>query len=188
MKVYVDLFLTFVRIGCITFGGGYAMIPILEQELIKKKGWITMDEVMDYYTIGQVTPGVIAVNVSTFIGFKQKGPLGGLLTTLGFVLPGVFFITIIALGIQNFLDYPVVQHAFTGIRVAVGALIVDTVFKLLKGIFKDIKGIVLFILAFTLSAVWSANPVLLITAAGIAGFVLYRPPKAGLPKKEGDPA
>jgi chromate transporter len=182
----MDLFLTFIRIGCITFGGGYAMVPVLDRELIKKKGWITMDEIMDYYTIAQVTPGVIGVNVSTFIGFKQKGPLGGVLTTLGFVLPGVCCIVMVALGLQNFAEHPVVQHAFTGIRVAVGALIMDTVFKLLKGVFKDLKAVVIFILAFALSAVWSANPVLLVTAAGIAGFFLYRPKKTGLPKQEGD--
>jgi chromate transporter len=186
VNAYRDLFLTFVKIGCITFGGGYAMIPVLERELIKKKGWATMDEVMDYYTLAQVTPGVIAVNVSTFIGFKLKGPLGGILATLGFVLPGISFITGIAFCLQNFADYPVVQHAFTGIRVAVGALIIDTVFKLLKGIFKDSKAIVIFILAFALSAVWSANPVLLVMAAGIAGVALYRPQKPGLPHKTGD--
>lgn len=181
MKGYADLFVTFIRIGCITFGGGYAMVPVLDRELIKKKGWVTMEEIMDYYTIAQVTPGVIGVNVSTFIGFKQKGPLGGVLSTLGFVLPGVCAILIIALGLRNFAEDPVVQHAFTGIRVAVGALIMDTVFKLLKGALKDRKAVIIFILAFALSAVWSANPVLLVTAAGIAGFFLYLPQKADSP-------
>jgi chromate transporter len=185
MKTYLELFFTFVKMGCITFGGGYAMVPILEREIINKKGWITMDEVMDYYTIAQITPGIIAVNVSTFIGYKQKGPLGGFLATVGFVLPGVCAISLIALCLQNFAAYPAVRHAFAGIRVAVGALILDTVAKLIKGVFKDKKAVVIFALAFALSAVWSANPVLLIVAAGIAGFFLYKPRKITSPKNEG---
>jgi chromate transporter len=187
VKAYIELCLTFVKIGCSTFGGGYAMIPVLERELIQKKGWTTMEEVMDYYTIAQVTPGIIAVNTSTFIGFKRKGILGGTLATLAFVFPGVAFITAIALFLQNFADYPLVQHAFTGIRVAVGALILDTVLKLLKGVFKDAKALVIFILGFALSALFNTNPVLLVTAAGVAGFFLYRPQKGAAPGGKGGP-
>ncbi|MDR3139756.1 MAG: chromate transporter [Treponema sp.] len=179
MKDYFDLLFTFMKMGCLTFGGGYAMIPVVERELINKKGWTTMDEVMDYYTIAQVTPGIIAVNVSTFVGYKRKGVPGGILTTLGFVFPGILFISIIALFLTNFSDIPAVQHAFAGIRVAVGALILDTVIKLFKGVFKDRKAIVIFILAFCLSAALNASPVLLIAAAGLAGFFLYRPKAAG---------
>jgi chromate transporter len=185
VKEYADLILTFIKIGCTTFGGGYAMIPVIERELITKKGWITMDEVMEYYTIGQMTPGVIAVNVSTFIGYKRKGIPGGILTTMAFILPGISLMCLIALFLKNFADYPAVQHAFTGIRVAVGALILDTVLKLLKGVFKDVIGIILFVLIFAVSAVWSANPVLLISAAGIVGFLLYRP-KEKIPKDKKD--
>jgi chromate transporter len=174
MKTYIELFLTFVKIGAVTFGGGYAMMPVLERELIKKRGWASMDEIMDYYTIAQVTPGIIAVNVSTFVGYKQKGPFGGLLATLGFVLPGIGFVSAIALGLQNFAEYPEVQHGFTGIRVAVGALIIDTVAKLLKGTFKDAKSAAIFVLAFSFSVALKANPVFLIAAAGFAGFSFYR--------------
>ncbi|MHB9294200.1 chromate transporter [Hollandina sp. SP2] len=185
MKAYFELWLTFTKIGCLTFGGGYAMIPVLERELIRKKGWTTMEEVMDYYTIAQVTPGIIAVNTATFIGFKRKGLLGGLLTTFGFVFPGILFVTVIAVFLQNFADYPLVQHAFTGIRVAVGALILDTVMKLLKGVFKDGKALVIFILSLTLSVVFNPNPVLLVVAAGVAGFFLYRPQKGPGPGGRG---
>jgi chromate transporter len=178
MKAYFELWLTFTKIGCLTFGGGYAMIPVLERELIRKKGWTTMEEVMDYYTIAQVTPGIIAVNTATFIGFKRKGFWGGILTTFGFVSPGILFITAIAVFLHNFADYPLVQHAFTGIRVAVGALILDTVLKLLKGVFKDGKALVIFILSFTLSAAFNPNPALLVVTAGAAGFFLYRPQKS----------
>jgi chromate transporter len=181
-RAAIELFFTFVKMGCITFGGGYAMMPILEREIINKKGWASMNDVMDYYTIAQITPGVIAVNVSTFIGYKQKGALGGFLATVGFVLPGVCAIALIALCLQNFADYPAVRHAFAGIRVAVGALILDTVSKLLKGMYTgktvDKKAVAIFTLAFALSAVWSANPVLLVVAAGLAGFFLYKPRNA----------
>jgi chromate transporter len=183
LKGYLEVFLTFLKMGCITFGGGYAMIPVVERELIKKRGWTTMDEVMDYYTIAQITPGIIAVNLSTFVGYKQKGVLGGVLATLGFVIPGVSLIVAAALFISNLADIPAVQHAFAGIRIAVGALILDTVIKLAKGVFKDFKALVIYIVAFALSALWQVSPMLLILGAGAAGLVFYRtkktPPAAG---------
>jgi chromate transporter len=184
LNAWFDLLWTFIRIGAMTFGGGYAMVPVVERELIKRKGWTTMDEVLDYYTIAQITPGVIAVNLSTFIGYKQKGPLGGVLSTIGFLLPGTVLMVIISLFIRQFAEYPAVQHAFTGIRVAVGALILDTVIKLLKGVFRDKKAVVIFILSFVLSAIFSASPVLIIAGAGAAGFFLYRPKKIP-PGKDG---
>jgi chromate transporter len=174
-----------MKTGAMTFGGGYAMIPVLERELIKKKGWTNLDEVMDYYTIAQITPGIISVNVSTFIGYKRKGPAGGIVSTLGFILPGFTLMIVISLFIRRFAEYPVVQHAFTGIRIAVGALILDTVIKLLKGVFKDIKAVIIFILGFSLSAILSASPVFVIIGAGAAGFFLYRPKKLFPPAGDG---
>jgi chromate transporter len=161
--------------GCLTFGGGYAMLPVIERELVRRKGWITMDEAMDYYAIGQVTPGVIAVNVSTFIGYKKKGIPGGILTTLGFVLPSLIIITIIAAGLQNFAESGAVQHALRGIRTAVGALILDAVRKLLKGAVKDLKALALCLVVFGLSVFFKVSPVLTVISAGLAGFLLYRP-------------
>lgn len=175
MKEYIELIWTFIKIGATTFGGGYAMIPVLDRELIRKKGWITMDEVMDYYTIAQVTPGIIAVNVSTFVGYKRKGFIGGLITTLSFILPGVTLMAIISVFISRFAGYAAVQHAFAGIRVAVGALILDTVIKLIKGFFKDAKSVVIFILAFALSALLGISPVYVVLGAGFLGWLLYRP-------------
>jgi chromate transporter len=184
VREYLDLIWTFIKIGATTFGGGYAMVPVLERELIIKRGWTNMDEVMDYYTIAQVTPGIIAVNVSTFIGYKRKGPVGGVISTLSFLLPGLTLMIIVSLFIRRFAEYPTVQHAFTGIRIAVGALILDTVVKLLKGVFKNIKDIVIFLLGFSLSAVFSASPVLIIAGAGAAGFFLYRSKKPPSFKKD----
>jgi chromate transporter len=185
VKAYLELLWTFMKIGAMTFGGGYAMMPVLERELISKKGWTNLDEVMDYYTIAQITPGIISVNVSTFIGCKRKGPAGGIVSTIAFLLPGVTLMVVISLFISRFAEYPVVRHAFTGIRIAVGALILDTVIKLLKGVFKDRKAVVFFILAFSLSAVLSASPVLIITGAGVAGYFLYRPKKNPPPRNGG---
>jgi chromate transporter len=155
------------------------MIPVVERELINKKGWTSMDEVMDYYTIAQITPGIIGVNLSTFVGYKQKGALGGFLATVGFVLPGAAFITVIAVFLANFADFPAVKHAFTGIRVAVCALIADTVIKLVKGVFKDRKAVVMYALVFALSVLWSVSPVLLVAAAGLLGLLVFREKPAG---------
>ena len=184
MKEYLELFWVFLRIGIFTFGGGYAMIPIVERELIKKKGWVTMDEVMEYYTIAQITPGLIGVNLSTFVGYKQKGAFGGILATLGFVLPGATLIIAAALFIGNFADLPVVRHAFTGIRIAVGALILDTVIKMVKGVFKDIKALIIYIIVFVISVLPSGivpalikSPVSLVLVSGLVGLFIYRPKK-----------
>lgn len=188
MKEYLDLFLVFVKLGLITFGGGYAMIPVVDRELIKKRGWINMDEVMDYYTIAQITPGIIAINLSTFVGHKQKGIAGGILATIGFALPGVTIITAIALFISNFMEIPAVRHAFTGIRIAVGALILDTVIKMVKGVFKDIKALVIYLIVFVLSVLPAGivpalmkSPVLLIIASGLVGLFIYREKKGETP-------
>jgi chromate transporter len=160
--------------GCVTFGGGYAMLPIIEKELVDKHDWATMDEVMDYYAVGQVTPGVIAVNVSTFIGYKIKGTFGGILCTLAFVLPSLIIITLIAAFLTNFQDIPAVQHALVGIRVAVGALILQAVIKLFKSGVKNIPSFIISIAAFALSVFSGLSPVLLVVGAGLAGFVLFR--------------
>jgi chromate transporter len=174
MKGFLELYWTFFRIGGLTFGGGYAILPILERELINKKGWTTMDEVMDYYTIAQVTPGIIAVNISTFIGYKLKGILGGIVSTLAFVTPSFIIITLIAVFLSNYQDLPLVQHAFGGIRVAVGALVLDTAIKMIRGFYRDFKALILFAIALGLSVIFSPSPVFVVTGAGIAGFILYR--------------
>ena len=102
MNIYLDLFWTFAKIGAFTFGGGAAMLPILQQEIVDKKGWCSEEELTDYYAIGQCTPGIIAVNTATFVGVKQKGNLGGVVATLGVVFPSVVIITIIAAFLRNF--------------------------------------------------------------------------------------
>ena len=174
MKAYFELLATFLKIGALTFGGGYAMIPVVERELIRKKGWIDMEEVMNYYAVAQVTPGVIGVNLSTFVGCKLKGPAGGVLATVGFVLPGIALVAAAAVCLERFAELPAARHAFAGIRVAVGALILDTVIKLAKGIFKDLKSLVMYGAVFALSFVWGVSPALLVFASVMAGLLVFR--------------
>jgi chromate transporter len=191
MKSWFDLFFTFFKMGCITFGGGYAMLPVIGRELVERKGWVSMDEVMDYFALGQVTPGVIAVNVSTFVGYKRKGVPGGILATLGFIFPSLVIITLIAAFLQNFADMPPVQHAFGGIRVAVGALILDAVIKLGKGSLKNKSSVLISVAAFGLSVFLRTSPVLVVVSAALAGFLLYRPrrgPPGGQDTPEGGPS
>jgi chromate transporter len=175
MREYADLVWTFIKIGSVTFGGGYAMLPILQRELAEKRGWVSLDELADYFAIGQCTPGIIAVNVSTFIGYKRKGIPGAVAATLGFTLPSLVIITLIAFSLERFSEYPPVRHAFAGIRVAVGALILDAVIKLYKGAVKDRAGVAICAAAFLLSVLLKASPVLIVLSAGLAGFLLYRP-------------
>jgi len=186
MKGYLEVFLVFLKMGCFAFGGGYAMVPLVERELIKKRGWTNMKEVIEWYTIAQITPGVIAVNLSTFVGYKQKGIFGGLLATIGFVLPGASIIVFAALLLNNFADNAIVKHAFAGIRIAVGALILDTVIRLVKGFYKDIKTllvyvIVFFILVLPLIPGIIKSPVLLVLASGMVGLFIYRGKKTEAP-------
>ncbi len=127
MKELFNLFLAFAKVGVLTFGGGYAMLPILQREVVEKNNWASDEELMDYYAIGQCTPGVIAVNTATFIGQKRKGIIGGIITTLGVVLPSMIIITIVAAFISNFADLPIVKNAFAGVRVCVCVLIFNAV-------------------------------------------------------------
>ena len=130
MKELVDLFFTFCRIGGLTFGGGYAMLPMIQQEVVEKRKWATDEEVMDYYAVGQCTPGIIAVNTATFIGYRLRGVVGGIVATAGVIFPSVIIISIIAAFLKNFADLAIVQHAFVGIRVAVAVLVTSAIIKL----------------------------------------------------------
>ena len=173
MKELADLFWAFIVIGASAFGGGYSLVPILERELIKKRGWISMDEVMDYYSIAQITPGVIAINVSTFVGCKRKGIAGGIIATIGFILPGISLMIAASIFLKRFAEYEQVKNAFTGIRIAIGALILDTIIKLIKGFFKNIKTVIIFACALVLSLVFSISPVFIVLGASLAGFFLF---------------
>jgi len=175
VREFFELFWAFIVVGATTFGGGYAAVPVLEREMIKKRGWLTMDEVLDYYTIAQITPGIILVNIATFVGCKRKGIPGGVIATVSLVLPGVCLMLLISLFIKRFAEYAIVQRAFSGIRLAVCAIILDTTIKLFKGFWKDHKAVIISVIVFVLSAVFSVSPVFVIPVAGLAGFLLYSP-------------
>lgn len=184
MNEYLQLFLTFAQVGVCTFGGGYAMLPILQREVVEKKGWCTGEELTDYFAIGQCTPGVIAVNTATFVGAKRKGTLGGIIATLGMVFPSVVIITLIAAFLRNFADIPAVGHAFAGVRAAVVALIASSVLKLGKTTVKSISSVCIFVAVLLLgvfdkqleaacpAVAFLFSPVTYVVLAGVAGLVM----------------
>ncbi len=169
-----QLFVSFARVGVLTFGGGYAMIPMLEREIVDRRGWATSEELMDYYAVGQCTPGVIAVNTATFIGYKTAGNLGGIVATLGVVFPSLLIISVIAGIIQNFSDIPAVKSAFAGIRVCVCVLIFNSVVKLWKGAVKDKATLVLCLLVFGLSVFFPISPIVFVVFCAAAGILFTR--------------
>ena len=177
MQSLWELYITFVQIGCVTFGGGYAMLPILERELVDKRHWTTMDDLRDYFSIGQCTPGVIAMNVSTFIGQKKDGVKGALAAGLGFLTGPLVIITLIAAFLQNFAQYPVVQHAFAGIRVCVCVLILQAVLRLWKKSVVDGIALAIYLTVFALNAFYPVLPVkipaaVLVILAGCVGIFI----------------
>ncbi len=190
MNIYLDLFLTFAKIGVCTFGGGYAMLPILQREVVENKGWASEQDLADYYAVGQCTPGVIAVNTATFIGSKLKGVWGGIVATLGVVFPSVVIITLIAAFLQQFAQIEWVNHAFAGVRAGVCALILHSVLKLRKSTLVNGTAVVLFLIALVLALIGNfvplpdnlfgqtvdfiCSPVIIVFLAGLAGFFIRR--------------
>lgn len=172
MKELLDLFFTFARIGGLTFGGGYAMLPIIQKEVVEKRKWATEEEVMDYYAIGQCTPGVIAVNTATFIGYKNKGIIGGIIATLGVVFPSLVIISIISMFISNFADLEIVKHAFSGIRVCVCVLIINAVIKLGKSSIVDTAALLIFLAVFVSSVFFNVSPIIAVIASGFIGWLV----------------
>lgn len=164
------LFWSFARVGALTFGGGYAMLPMLEKECIKTHAWVTQEELMDCFAIAQCTPGVIAVNTATYVGAKERGPLGAAIATLGVIVPSILIILTIAALLDQFAHIPAVRHAFGGIRVAVAVLIINSVARLFKRNVKDGLGLFLCIAAFFLIAVLSFSPVYVVVGAAAAGL------------------
>lgn len=198
MNLYWKLFWIFAKVGVCTFGGGYAMLPILQRELVEKRGWVREEKLTDYFAIGQCTPGVIAVNTATFVGHKLKGPAGGVVTTLGVVFPSIVIIMVIAAFLQNFAELPVVVHAFNGVRACVCALILSSVLKLRKSTMVDVPTVLIFAVVVVLAVVGNfvtfpagttlaavmdfvTSPIILVVAAGVTGLCV-RAAKGGLKK------
>jgi len=136
MSILLDLFLTFAKIGLFTFGGGYAMIAMIEHNCVELKGWITHDEMMNVTVIAESTPGPIAINCATFTGYKKAGFIGALAATVGIVAPSFIVIYLISMFLDNFLEFTMIANAFKGIKIAVGILILDAAITMLKKMHK----------------------------------------------------
>ncbi len=172
MKQLWSLFWTFAKVGVMTFGGGYAMLPILQREVVANKGWATEEELIDYFAIGQCTPGVIAVNTGTFIGQKLAGIPGGICATLGVVFPSVVIISLLAGVIEAFSHILWVQRAFGGIRVCVCVLILNAVVKLYKKAVVDKATFAIFLAVMLGSTFTKLSPVVFVVLAATAGILL----------------
>jgi len=172
MKTLFSLFITFFKIGCLSFGGGLAMLPMFQRELSEKRGWVTDEELSDYYAVSQCTPGVIAVNTATFVGSKLKGVAGGVVATIGVIFPSMIIIGLIAALLAGYADIPAVKNAFAGVRACVVALVLNAILKLAKSAIKNKAALVIYLLCLALALLTPLPVAVLVLAAGAAGVVL----------------
>jgi chromate transporter len=173
MTTYFQLFASFFKIGSIMFGGGYAMLPVLEHEVVDRRGWLSGEDLIDLFALSQCTPGVIAVNVATHTGYRERGLVGAAFSTLGVITPSIIIITIISAVLNNVADIPAVQSALSGIRVAACALMVGTMVKMWKGGIKDWLGAVIFAAVFVLTAFTDVSTVWLVLGALLIGVFSF---------------
>lgn len=172
MNIYLELLISFFKVGIMTFGGGYAMLPMLQREIVENRGWATDEELTDYFAIGQCTPGVIAVNTATFIGNKVKGIMGGIVATLAVILPSLLIISLLAGVIEAFSHVIWVQYAFGGIRVCVCVLILNAVVKLYKKAVVDMPTFLIFLVVTIAASFLELSPVIFVLSAAVAGIIL----------------
>lgn len=173
MNIFLELLISFVKIGFLTIGGGYVMLPMMQSELIEKKHWITEEELLDYYAVGQSTPGIIAVNVATFVGYKKAGVTGGIVATLGIIAPSLIIITALAGVIQSIDQYPNVQKAMSGINVAVCALITDATLNFIKKGVKNFVTLLVLLASFLLIYYVKVPSYLIVLGAAFLGTITY---------------
>lgn len=166
------LFITFAKMGAVTFGGGYAMLPILQREVVEKNKWCTDEEILDYFAVGQCTPGIIAVNTATFIGYKTRGIIGGIIATLGLVFPSIVIISIIYNILAIFQSNVYVQYALSGIQVSVAALITVSVIKLAKKSIVDYITAILAVASFLLMILFDLSPILFVVGSILIGIAV----------------
>ena len=178
MNILLDLFLTFAKIGLFTFGGGYAMISVIEDNCVEKKKWITHDDMMNITVIAESTPGPVAINCATFVGYKQKGILGAIVATLGVVLPSFVIIFLITKVLDNFLENKWIAAAFRGIKLAVGVLIVDVAIRMIKQLNKKPLPIILMIMSalamMTINVLaLQFSSIFIMIICGVVGLIAY---------------
>ena len=172
IKNLLNLYSSFAKIGTFTIGGGLAMMPMMQAELIEKRKWITDEELIDYYAVGQSTPGIVAVNVATFVGYKQMGIIGGIFATLGMVTPSLVIIMILASLINSINDFPIIQKALKGINVAVAALLTSTIINFMKKTIKKFTNAIFMLISFLLVFVLKLPSFWIILFALLIGVVL----------------
>ena len=178
MKILLDLFLTFAKIGLFTFGGGYAMIPIIENQCVEKKRWITNDEMMNITVIAESTPGPIAINCATFTGYQKAGVAGALASTLGVVLPSFIIIYLISIFLDSFLELTVIANAFKGIKIAVGILIFNAALTMFKKMNKKKLPVTIMICSSVVILVinifaWNFSSITLMLIAAIVNLTFF---------------
>lgn len=178
MKMLTDLFLTFMKIGLFTFGGGYAMISMIENNCVEKKRWITHEDMMNVTIIAESTPGPIAINCATFVGFQQAGFTGALIATFGMILPSFLVIFIISMFIDNFLEITIIHHAFKGIKLAAGILICDAAITMIKKMSKDIFPKIIMLCSFTAMLLinifsWNFSSISLMIFSSLISLIIF---------------
>lgn len=173
MNEYMQLYLTFMRIGGLTFGGGLAMLPMLKYELVEKKSWLKEEELLDCYAIGQCTPGIIAVNTATYVGYKRKGVMGGIAATMGMITPSIVIITLVAICLQAFIENIWVQHALMGVRAVVCALMLNTVLTLGKKSLKNAFCWSICAVSFLVAMFASVPTVCIVIVAAVIGIIVH---------------
>lgn len=174
MLIIWELTYTFFKLGLFTFGGGYAMLPLLQREVVENKAWATEDELLDYYAIGQSTPGIIAVNTASFVGYFQAGIFGSIMATIGLVLPSIIIVLLIASVLNKYTDLAILQHALAGIRVAVSALVSFSVYRLSKTGIVDTFGFIWALLTFVSIAFLKISPLWIVIASLIVGNIVLK--------------
>lgn len=169
MRIMLELVITFFKLGLFTFGGGYAMLPLLQREVVDEKGWATEEQLLDYYAIGQSTPGIIAVNTATFIGYFQGGVIGAFMAVLGVVLPSLIIILLVASILNQYMELDLLQHAFGGIRVAVSALVSFSIFRLAKVGIVDTFTLIWTVITFIAIAFFNISPLWVVLISFVLG-------------------
>lgn len=174
MKDLLELYMTFAKIGSITFGGGYAMLPILQKEIVEKKQWATDEDLLDYFAVGQCTPGIIALNVSTFIGNKIKGVIGGIVASLGFITIPIALLIVISMFLKNFAEYEIVKNAFAGIRVCVCVLILNAIERLWKKSVVNKRALLIFVVVLLITLFTDIPLYIIVISSAIVGTLLNK--------------
>lgn len=173
MKLYIDMFVSFFKVGLFTFGGGYAMIPIAKREIIQNRGWINEEQLLDYYGIAQVSMGIIAINTNALVGYKIGHKRGAVVAAFATALPSILIITLIAFTLEGLFDLPLVANMFKAIRIAVAALITHTTLVLAKKGIVDTFGVVLFLVSFSVMAFLHVSPIYIVIPSAFLGLLFY---------------